>query len=146
MTPKHSSYLYSCFSGVWIYSDICLVNMLHPNIFGYLFGTYCDIRIYLETHSCPFYDIHSSLVYNMSICLNNESMSIPWVNVCTRCLILYHESMYIPWVFVNKRPKIHEFRSSPRWSPIPMVKVSAWFPCQTFTDTGGKVVRALANL
>ena len=26
-------------SGIRIYSDICLVNMLHPNIFGYSFGT-----------------------------------------------------------------------------------------------------------
>ena len=27
--------------------------------------------------------------------------------------------------------------------PIPLVKVSAWFPCQIFTDTCGQVVRAL---
>ena len=26
-------------SSVQIYLDICLVNMWHPNIFGYLFGT-----------------------------------------------------------------------------------------------------------
>ena len=26
-------------SGVQIYLNICLVNMRHPNIFGYLFGT-----------------------------------------------------------------------------------------------------------
>ena len=31
---------------VQIYSDICLVNMWHPNIFRYLFGTECCIRIY----------------------------------------------------------------------------------------------------
>ena len=26
-------------SGIKIYSDICLVNMWHTNLFGYLFGT-----------------------------------------------------------------------------------------------------------
>ena len=35
--------------------------MLHPNIFGYSFGTLCGIRIYSDIRSCPFYDIRSSL-------------------------------------------------------------------------------------
>ena len=35
--------------------------MWHPNIFGYLFGTYGGIRMYLDICLCPFYDIHSSL-------------------------------------------------------------------------------------
>ena len=39
------------------YGYICLVNMWHPNIFGYLFIEICDIQIYLDIHSCPFYDI-----------------------------------------------------------------------------------------
>ena len=39
------------------YDYICLVNMSHPNIFGYLFIEICDIRIYLDIISCSFYDI-----------------------------------------------------------------------------------------
>ena len=38
---------------------------------------------------------------------------------------------------------VHEFRLLPQWSPIPVVKVSEWFPCQTFTDADGQVVRVL---
>ena len=49
-------------SGVRIYSDIHSVIMLRPNIFGYLFGTYCGIQIYLDICLCPFYDICSSLI------------------------------------------------------------------------------------
>ena len=50
-------------SGVWIYLDIRLVNMLHLNIFGYWFGTECGIQIYSDIHTCPFYDICSSLAF-----------------------------------------------------------------------------------
>ena len=39
------------------YDYICLVNMWHPNIFGYLLIEICDIQIYLDIFSCPFYDI-----------------------------------------------------------------------------------------
>ena len=39
------------------YDYICLVNMWHPNIFGYLLIEICDIQIYLDICSCPFYDI-----------------------------------------------------------------------------------------
>ena len=41
---------------------------------------------------------------------------------------------------------VHEFRLLPPWSPIPVVKVSAWFPCQTFTDTGGQVDLSAGNV
>ena len=48
-----SNIIYFCIraiSGIWIYSDNCLVNILHPNIFGYSFGTYCGIPIYSDIH------------------------------------------------------------------------------------------------
>ena len=48
-------------SAIQIYSGIRSVNMLHPNIFIYSFGTYCGIRIYSDICLCPFYDIRSSL-------------------------------------------------------------------------------------
>ena len=31
--------------------------MCNPNTFGYLFIEICDIRIYVDIISCPFYDI-----------------------------------------------------------------------------------------
>ena len=48
-------------SGIQIYLDICLVNMGHPNIFGYLFSTVCGIQIFSYICLCPFYEICSSL-------------------------------------------------------------------------------------
>ena len=55
----------SAISGIQIYSDIYLVNMLHPNIFGYSFGTLCGIRICLDIRLCPFYYIRSSLAWHV---------------------------------------------------------------------------------
>ena len=43
------------------YYYICLVNMWHLNIFGYLFIEICDIQIYLDICSCPFYNIFLQL-------------------------------------------------------------------------------------
>ena len=37
-------------------------NVWHPNIFVYLFGTWCGIQMYSDICSCPFYDIRSSLM------------------------------------------------------------------------------------
>ena len=48
-------------SGVQIYLDIALVNMWHPNLFGYLLGTKCGIQTYSDICSCQFYYISSSL-------------------------------------------------------------------------------------
>ena len=61
ITLEDYSYFYLFISKVRIYLDICLVNMLHLNLFKYLFGTYCSIGIYLVICSFPFYDIRSSL-------------------------------------------------------------------------------------
>ena len=48
-------------SGVQIYLDVRQINMWHPNIFGYSSGRQCDIQIYSDLRSCPFYDICSPL-------------------------------------------------------------------------------------
>ena len=48
-------------SRVQIYLDIHSIYMCHPNIFGYLFGKLCEIQIYSDLPSGPFYDICSKL-------------------------------------------------------------------------------------
>ena len=56
MALKFYSYLYLChFHSMIIF--VSKVNMWHPNAFGYLFIEICDIQIYLNVCSCPFYDI-----------------------------------------------------------------------------------------
>ena len=53
--PSNIIYIHICaISEVQIYSDICLVNMLHLNIFRSSVGTYCGIRIYSDIRLCPF--------------------------------------------------------------------------------------------
>ena len=49
-------------SRVGIYSDIRLVNMWHPNIFGYLSRKLCGIQIYSDICLGSFYDIRLSLI------------------------------------------------------------------------------------
>ena len=59
-------------SRVGIYSDICSVNMWHPNIFRYSFSKLCGIQIYSDICSGPFYDIRSSLGVSLASILSKD--------------------------------------------------------------------------
>ena len=79
MALKYHSYLYLC-------------HFLSTNIFGYLFGKLCGIRIYLDICLGPVYDIRSSLTR----CVVLESVYCTRSVCCTRHCVLYPTLCAVP--------------------------------------------------